>query len=43
MRRVNVCAIKLKSVYASIVEAGEARREGVETGERRLETARTRF
>lgn len=22
MRRVNVCAIKLKSVYASIVEAG---------------------
>lgn len=38
MRRVNVCAIKLKSVYASIVEAGEARQ-----GERRLETARTRF
>lgn len=28
MRRVNVCAIKLKSVYASIVEAVERGEEG---------------
>lgn len=38
MRRVNVCAIKLKSVYASIVESGEPG-----DGNKRLETARNAF
>lgn len=39
MRRVNVCAIKLKSVYASIVEAVKRGEEG----HKRLEPARNAF
>lgn len=42
MRRVNVCAIKLKSVYASIVEAVE-RGEEVQVGAQEIGNCEKRF